>query len=153
MALKFGKLYKRVHGSIKPPVWSPVRRQICLNPVWHGEPLSPASLVLSRRPFGLVTRALTAHPPNWIQTNLATPRRTKPPGLIESWSVMGDHHHRHHHHHSSLWYFFMTYWTIIEKQVKFMWNDPCRFHVEWPKFQFSARSFWGVDKALSRYLN
>ncbi len=26
----------------------------------------------------------------------------------------------------------MTYWMIIEKQVDFMWNDPCRFHVEWP---------------------
>ncbi len=36
----------------------------------------PASLALSRRPFGLVTLALTAYPPNWIQTNLATPRRT-----------------------------------------------------------------------------
>ncbi len=34
--------------------------------------------------FALATRALTAHPSNWIQTNLTTRRRTKPAGLIES---------------------------------------------------------------------
>ncbi len=50
---------------------------------------SPASLTLSRRPFELSTRALTANPPSWIQTNSATPRRTKPAGLIESCIVMG----------------------------------------------------------------
>ncbi len=36
----------------------------------------------------LATLALTAHPLNWIQTNLATSRRAKPVGLIESRSVM-----------------------------------------------------------------
>ncbi|MCP3665474.1 MAG: hypothetical protein GY696_23760, partial [Gammaproteobacteria bacterium] len=35
-------------------------------------------------PFGLATRALRAHPPNWIQTNLAPRGETKPVGLIES---------------------------------------------------------------------
>ncbi len=28
--------FKQVHGSIKPPVWSPLRRQVSLNPVWSG---------------------------------------------------------------------------------------------------------------------
>ncbi len=58
---------------------------------------------------------------HWIKTNLAT-RGSKPAGLIESWSVMGEHH-------SSL--YFCMIWMIIEKNVDFMWNDPCRFHVEW----------------------
>ncbi len=66
-----------------------VRRQICLNPVWLGGLRSTASLALSRRPFGLATLALTAQPPNWIRKNLANPRRTKPAGLTESWSVIG----------------------------------------------------------------
>ncbi len=35
---------------------------------------------LTLGPFGL----LTAHPPNWIQTNLATRGETEPVGLIES---------------------------------------------------------------------
>ncbi len=35
-------------------------------------------------PFGLAMPALTAHPPNWIQTNSTTRRRTKRAGLIES---------------------------------------------------------------------
>ncbi len=39
---------------------------------------------LTLGPFGLATRALTAHPPNWIQTNVTTRRRIKPAGLIES---------------------------------------------------------------------
>ncbi len=34
--------------------------------------------------FGVATRALRAHPPNWIQTNLAPRGQTKPVGLIES---------------------------------------------------------------------
>ncbi len=38
--------------------------------------------VLSCRPIRLAPFALTAHPPNWIQTNLAAPRWTKPAGLI-----------------------------------------------------------------------
>ncbi len=41
-----------------------LRRQICLNPVWLGGLRSPDSLGLR-----LATLALTAHPPNWIQTN------------------------------------------------------------------------------------
>ncbi len=50
---------------------------------WVGS--GPAGFAaLSLGPFGLGTRALTAHPPNWIQTNLTTRRRTKPAGLIES---------------------------------------------------------------------
>ncbi len=47
-------------------VW-PLHRQICLNPVWLGGLRSPASLRSS-------VRALTAHLPNWIHSNLA-PRR------------------------------------------------------------------------------
>ncbi len=35
-----------------------------------------ASLTLG--PFGLATRALRAHPPNWIQTNLVPHGETKP---------------------------------------------------------------------------
>ncbi len=38
---------------------------------------------LTLGPFGLPTRALTVHPPNWIQKKLTTRRRTKPAGLIE----------------------------------------------------------------------
>ncbi len=34
--------------------------------------------------FGLATRALTAHPPNWVQTKLAEKRRDQTSGLIES---------------------------------------------------------------------
>ncbi len=41
---------------------------------------------LTLRPFGLATRALTAHPPSWIQTNLAPRGETKQVGLIESCS-------------------------------------------------------------------
>ncbi len=74
--------------------------------VWGGAPtpcvhdsIKPAGLIesslarwaavlgfvaLTLGPFGLTTRALTAHSPNWIQTNLATTRRDKTGGLIES---------------------------------------------------------------------
>ncbi len=38
---------------------------------------------------GFARSAQTAHPSNWIQTYLETPRWTKPPGLIESWIVKG----------------------------------------------------------------
>ncbi len=55
-----------------------LRRQICLNPVWPGGLRSPASLELSLLPIGRAALTLTAHPPNCIETNLATPRRTKP---------------------------------------------------------------------------
>ncbi|MCP3668627.1 MAG: hypothetical protein GY696_40120 [Gammaproteobacteria bacterium] len=54
-----------------------LRRQISLNPVWLSGLWSLATLALSHRPFGISTRALTAHPPNWIQTNLATNQETK----------------------------------------------------------------------------
>ncbi len=82
--------FKRVRVSIKPPVWP-----LAFSPNLSESSLarwlqSPASLALSRRPFGLATLAVTTHPPNWVQTNLATQRRTKQPnGLIESWSAMG----------------------------------------------------------------
>ncbi len=76
--------FKRVHDSIKPPVSSPA----------SSPNLSESSLArwaavlylvaLTLGPFGLATRALTDHPPNWIQTNLTTRRLTKPAGLIES---------------------------------------------------------------------
>ncbi len=39
---------------------------------------SPASLPFSRRPIGLSALSLTANPPNWIQTDLATKQVTKP---------------------------------------------------------------------------
>ncbi|MCP3665408.1 MAG: hypothetical protein GY696_23420, partial [Gammaproteobacteria bacterium] len=42
---------------------------------------------LTLGPFRLTTRALTAHPPNWIQTNLAPRGETKPVGLIESFGA------------------------------------------------------------------
>ncbi len=61
-----------------------------------------------------------------FKTNLATPRRTKPAVLIESWSVMGEHRH-----HS--WLILLYDLLSIEKQVDFMWNYPCRFRVEWPR--------------------
>ncbi len=43
-----------------------------------------APALLSLGPFGLATRALRAHPPNWIQTNLSPRGETKPVGFIES---------------------------------------------------------------------
>ncbi|MCP3666539.1 MAG: hypothetical protein GY696_29240 [Gammaproteobacteria bacterium] len=72
--------------SIKPSVWP--RRfaaKFVRIPSQRAAVLGFAAL--SRLPFGLAVRALTAHPPNWIQTNLATTRRTKPAGLIESRSI------------------------------------------------------------------
>ncbi len=39
---------------------------------------------LTLGPFGLATQALRAHPPNWIQPNLAPRSETKPVGLIKS---------------------------------------------------------------------
>ncbi len=59
-----------------------LRRQI-----WLDGLRSPASLALSRKQIGLAMLALTAHPPNWIQANFATPRRTKPVSLIDPRSV------------------------------------------------------------------
>ncbi|MCP3667229.1 MAG: hypothetical protein GY696_32835, partial [Gammaproteobacteria bacterium] len=38
---------------------SPLRRQICLNPVWLGELRSGGFAALSLGPFGLATRALS----------------------------------------------------------------------------------------------
>ncbi len=60
------------------------RRKICLNSVWLGGLRSSASLALTLGPKELAALAVTALPPNWIQTNLATPLWTKPLGLIES---------------------------------------------------------------------
>ncbi len=51
-------------------------------PVWLGGLRSCGFAALSLGPFGLA--ALTAHPPNWIQTSLTPRRRVKPAGLIES---------------------------------------------------------------------
>ncbi|MCP3662438.1 MAG: hypothetical protein GY696_08095 [Gammaproteobacteria bacterium] len=42
------------------------------------------TLTLGPFGFGLAMRAITAHPPNWIQTSLTTRRWTKPVALIES---------------------------------------------------------------------
>ncbi len=39
---------------------------------------------LTLGPLVLATRALKAHPSNWIQTNLDPPGETKPVGLIEA---------------------------------------------------------------------
>ncbi len=63
---------------------SPLRRQICLNPVWLGGLRPYGFAALSLGPFGLATRTLRAHLPNWIQTNLAPRGETRPVGLIES---------------------------------------------------------------------
>ncbi len=64
-----------------------LRRQICLNSVWRvgceGERSESDRVSASEAE----DRSLT--------TNLATPRRAKPAGLIESYSVMGDHHHHY----------------------------------------------------------
>ncbi len=73
-----------MHDSIKPPVWS--RR---LSPNLSETSLAGCAAVLffaslTLGPFGIAMRALTAHPPNWIQANLTTRRWTKPAGLIES---------------------------------------------------------------------
>ncbi len=46
---------------------------------------------LTLGPLGLATRALRAHPQNWIQTNLAPRGETRPVGLIESFGI-GDPH-------------------------------------------------------------
>ncbi len=54
--------------------------------IWLGGRRSCGFAALSPGPFGLATRALRAHPPNWIQTNLAPRGETKPVGLIvPSW--------------------------------------------------------------------
>ncbi len=75
--------FKIVHDTIKPPVWS--RRLPTLSKCSLDWWVAVAGFaVLTLGPFGLDTRALTAHPPCWIQSNLKTRRRTKPAGLIES---------------------------------------------------------------------
>ncbi len=76
-----------------------LRRQICLNPVLLGGLQSPTSLALS------------------LRRNLATPRWTKPTGLIEPWSAMEDHQHR-----SALWYFRMAYCVINENPCRWSFN-------------------------------
>ncbi|MCP3664158.1 MAG: hypothetical protein GY696_16980, partial [Gammaproteobacteria bacterium] len=43
--------------------------------------------MLTLGPFSLATRALGAHQPNWIQTNLAPRGETKPVGSIESFGA------------------------------------------------------------------
>ncbi len=64
------------------------RRQIYLNPVWLGGLRSCGFAALSLGPFGLATRPLSAHPPNWIQTYLALRDEAKPVGLIESFGAL-----------------------------------------------------------------
>ncbi len=63
-----------------------LRRQICLNTVWHGGLWPVASLALSLDP--VEPRCARRHSPT-AKLDSTTPRRTKPAGLIESWSVMG----------------------------------------------------------------
>ncbi|MCP3667478.1 MAG: hypothetical protein GY696_34135 [Gammaproteobacteria bacterium] len=64
---------------------SPLRRQICLNPVWRVR--SEGSRSEPERPEAERREAAEPEPtqPNWIQTNLATKRRDQTGGLIESW--------------------------------------------------------------------
>ncbi len=77
--------FKRVYDSIKPPVWSPASSPSLSESSLARRPAVSSSLALSRQPFGLAKLALTAQQAqSSIQTNLATPRGTKPAGLIES---------------------------------------------------------------------
>ncbi len=56
---------KRMHDSIKPPVWSRLlRRQSFLYPVWFGGLRSSVALALTPDRSG---EPLTAFPPNWFQ--------------------------------------------------------------------------------------
>ncbi len=56
-----------------------------LNPVCLGGLRSPASLALSRRPIGSAALAPhCTHPSNSIQTNLASPQRTRSACVVES---------------------------------------------------------------------
>ncbi len=90
---RFGGLYSTwaytravtvVHDSVEPPVWSrreePNMSESSL-PGWAAV-LGFAALTLG--PFGLARAVTTVHPPDWIQTNLASRRRTKPVDLIVS---------------------------------------------------------------------
>ncbi|MCP3661311.1 MAG: hypothetical protein GY696_02270, partial [Gammaproteobacteria bacterium] len=63
---------------------SPLRRQICLNPVWRVG--SEDSRSEPERPEAERSEAAGPEPtqPNWIETNLAPRGETKPVGLIES---------------------------------------------------------------------
>ncbi|MCP3667114.1 MAG: hypothetical protein GY696_32260 [Gammaproteobacteria bacterium] len=61
---------------------SPLRRQICLNPVWRMG--SEGSRSEPERPEGSEAAGPEPTQPNWIQTNLATKRRDQTSGLIES---------------------------------------------------------------------
>ncbi|MCP3665562.1 MAG: hypothetical protein GY696_24205 [Gammaproteobacteria bacterium] len=63
---------------------SPLRRQICLNPVWRVG--SEGSRSKPERPEAERSEAAGPEPtqPNWIQTNLATKRRDQTGGLIQS---------------------------------------------------------------------
>ncbi len=59
--------------------------RICLAASWPN--LSDSSLAGWAPVLGSAARALRAHPPNWIQTNLAPHGETKPVGLIESFGA------------------------------------------------------------------
>ncbi len=56
----------------------PLCCHICVSTASLGCVRSPACLALSFRPIGPAALAHTAHPPNWIQINLATKQETKP---------------------------------------------------------------------------
>ncbi len=56
--------FKLVRFNEATGLVSPLRRQICLNPVWLGGLRPCGFAALSLGPFGLATRALRAHPPN-----------------------------------------------------------------------------------------
>ncbi len=66
---------------------SPLRRQICLSPVWLGGLRYCGFVALSLGLFGVAARALRAQPPNWIQTYLAPRDESKRVGLIESFGA------------------------------------------------------------------
>ncbi len=73
------------NDSIKPTgLVSPLRPQICLNPVWQVG--SEGSRSEPERSEAERSEAAGPEPtqPNWIQTNLATKGRDQTGGLIES---------------------------------------------------------------------
>ncbi len=61
--------FKLVHDSIKPPVWSHSEEPNLSESSLAGWAAVLGFAALTLGSLGLATRALTAHPPNWIQTN------------------------------------------------------------------------------------
>ncbi len=90
--------FRRVRGSIKPPVWS-----------FASSPdLCESSVVGWAAVSGFVQPSTnrsrpSSHPPNWIQTNLATPRWTRPVDLILHEMICGSSSFIVHHYDTSVW--------------------------------------------------